>query len=508
MISIEIIKKEIENFTILPQIYKKIKVTEMMPVYINKTLDYCNIGVFPALISNCYISQALDSNKWDLSYEDGYPGFSYINDNYIYSRTNTDNIEPLILLRDFQGIYKEQLEICEEFRLYHNLHTDDGKSYYKIKSNGSSSLVAKIELTEKEQTVSIRLFELKQFLAAKNMILSIQFDGKIYSPFSLEHLALDEINDTIVNLSENYSCIFKDTGNLLGPEYQSCLYLLGKIFINSFEKNKCGIWPYDEKKQYEDYIIGIDNNGNEIVVNSNPNDLGNFFQSNNDNPSYLTPVFFNKEVLDKYYKHSTTYNVEAGFVRCGGIWVLPIDNDIPNNKIVVWLGDLGRNLPYSEQKYWRGFNIVPDRGISRTFFSQQILAKWCASEQPDLVFKSKYYKLYDKSFKTLGWYFYLPLLHGDEHCFSDIKIPTSDENSEFDFLILCLTKCLIDSLNEKDMKKKLLPQDSDKPGIEKLICFLKGNKIVIEQENISFLKNLQALRSSLSAHRKGERFFK
>ena len=508
MISIEIIKKEIEKFKILPQLYKKIKVTEMIPVYINKTLDYCNIGVFPALISNCYISQALDSNKWDLSYEDGYPGFSYINDNYIYLRTNTDNIEPLILLRDFQGIYKEQLEICEEFRLYHNLHTDDGKSYYKIELDGSSSLVVKIELTENEQIVSIRLFELKQFLAAKNMILSIQFDGKIYSPFSLEHLALDEINDTIVNSTENYLCRLEDTGNLLGPEYQSCLYLSGKIFISSFEKNKCGIWPYDEKKKYEDYIIGIDDNGNEIIVNSNPNDLGNFFQSNNDNPSYLTPVFFNKEVLDKYYKHSTTYNVEAGFVRCGGLWGLPIDNDIPNNKIVVWLGDLGRNLPYSEQKYWRGFNIVPAGGISRTFFNQQIIAKWCASEQPDLVFKSKYYKLYDKSFKTLGWYFYLPLLHGDEHCFSDIKIPTSDENSEFDFLILCLTKCLIDSLNEKDMKKKLLPQDSDKPGIEKLICFLEGNKIVIEQENISFLKNLQALRSSLSAHRKGERFFK
>ena len=58
------------------------------------------------------------------------------------------------------------------------------------------------------------------------------------------------------------------------------------------------------------------------------------------------------------------------------------------------------------------------------------------------------------------------------------------------------------------MKKKLALQDFDKPGIEKLICFLEKNKIVIEQENISFLKNLQALRSSLSAHRKGERFFK
>ena len=147
MISIEIIKKGIEKLKILPQTYKKIKVTEMMSVYINKTLDYCNVGVFPALISNCYISQALDSNKWDLSYEDGYPGFSYINNNYIYLRTN---IEPLILLRDFQGIYKEQLEICEEFRLYHNLHTDDGKSYYKIELDGSSSLVVKIELTENE----------------------------------------------------------------------------------------------------------------------------------------------------------------------------------------------------------------------------------------------------------------------------------------------------------------------------------------------------------------------
>lgn len=508
MSSIEIIKKEIEKLKILPQTYKKIKVTEMLSVYINKTLDYCNIGVFPALISDCYISQALNSNNWDLSYGDGYPGFSCINDNYIYSRTNTDNVEPLVLLRDFKGIYKEQLEVCEEFRLYHNLHTDDGKSYYKIESDGSSNLVAKIELTENKQIVSIRLFELKQFLAAKNMVLSIQFDGKIYSPFSLECLALSEINDIVANAIENYSYVLKDTANLLGSEYQSCSYLLGKVFIAPFGKSKCGIWPYNEKKKYEDYIIGIDDSGNEIIANSNPNDLGNFFQRNYENPSYLTPVFFNKEVLDKYYKHSNTYNVEAGFVRCGGLWGLPIDNDIPNNRIVVWLGDLGRNLPYLEQKYWRGFNVPPYGAISRTFFNQQILAKWCASEQPDLVFKSKYYKLYDKSFKTLGWYFYLPLLQGDEHCFSDIRIPTSDENSEFDSLILCLTKCLIDSLNERNMKKKLAMQDSDKPGIEKLICFLEGNKIVVDQENISFLKNLQALRSSLSAHRKGEKFLK
>ena len=103
MISIEIIKKEIEKFKILPQIYKKIKVTEMIPVYINKTLDYCNIGVFPALISNCYISQALDSNKWDLSYEDGYPGFSYINDNYIYS----EQILIILNLLFYYEIFKE-----------------------------------------------------------------------------------------------------------------------------------------------------------------------------------------------------------------------------------------------------------------------------------------------------------------------------------------------------------------------------------------------------------------
>jgi len=78
MSSIEIIKKEIEKLKILPQTYKKIKVTEMLSVYINKTLDYCNIGVFPALISDCYISQALNSNNWDLFYEDGYRVFFFI----------------------------------------------------------------------------------------------------------------------------------------------------------------------------------------------------------------------------------------------------------------------------------------------------------------------------------------------------------------------------------------------------------------------------------------------
>jgi hypothetical protein len=36
------------------------------------------------------------------------------------------------------------------------------------------------------------------------------------------------------------------------------------------EKEKCGIWPYEEEKQYAEFIIGFDENGEPVSYTCNP----------------------------------------------------------------------------------------------------------------------------------------------------------------------------------------------------------------------------------------------
>ncbi len=83
----------------------------------------------------------------------------------------------------------------------------------------------------------------------------------------------------------------------------------------------------------------------------------------------MTPVHFDKKVLDKYYGQPSKYSVEDSYLRCASLWGLQMDNH-HNNKVCVWLGDLGRDLPYQEQLHWRSHNIPPEGGVSKTYFKK------------------------------------------------------------------------------------------------------------------------------------------
>jgi hypothetical protein len=91
-----------------------------------------------------------------------------------------------------------------------------------------------------------------------------------------------------------------------------------------------------------------------------------------------------------------------------------------------------------------------------------------------------------------------------------IRIPATEEQSDFDELILALTKILVDSLNEKQLNK-LIPAE-DRPNIKgsigRLEKFLQVLNINDHEEHIGFLRKLQNLRSSGAAHRKGSGYQK
>ena len=166
-------------------------------------------------------------------------------------------------------------------------------------------------------------------------------------------------------------------------------------------------------------------------------------------------------VLDKYYNEPSKYTVEDSIVRCHSWGSLQIDNHHPD-KVCVFLDELGIYLPYTEQLHWRAHNILPEGGVSETFYGRMVQGEWASSDQPDLLFKQGYEQLQKACNECLGWQLLKPLDPGDEYRLQRLRIPTVNEESHFKDLVSDLTSVLIEALNEKRLKR--LDTESPKKG--------------------------------------------
>lgn len=84
---------------------------------------------------------------------------------------------------------------------------------------------------------------------------------------------------------------------------------------------------------------------------------------------YLTPVTFKKEVLQRYLAKPNLFEIREGYLGCRGLWGIEIDNH-HKDCVIVYLGDIGRDLPEQEQVYWKSFNIVGEESLSMEAFQR------------------------------------------------------------------------------------------------------------------------------------------
>jgi hypothetical protein len=127
----------------------------------------------------------------------------------------------------------------------------------------------------------------------------------------------------------------------------------------------------------------------------------------------LTPVFFRREVLGKYYADAHRYEIRDSHVFCGGAWSLRLDNNHPDY-VIVFLSDLG-HLPHKEQMYWQSYNVVPEGTISKTYRDRNILGLWVDPEAPDLLFKARYERFRRDWTKKFDWDLFKALRAADAH---------------------------------------------------------------------------------------------
>jgi hypothetical protein len=221
----------------------------------------------------------------------------------------------------------------------------------------------------------------------------------------------------------------------------------------------------------------------------------------------LTPVFFRREVLETYFAEPERYKVSDGRLHCLSLWSCQIDNDLKSH-VVVYLGDLGRDLPYEERLHWRRFNVPPEGKISETNFRRSFLAQFADAQAPDLVFRHEYASVMRDWEETQGWPLFLAPSPGDSHLLDTVRIPVTNSQVELDEQIGCLAKLLVDSLNEKELAARAGVLKDDSKGITKLDGFLGRTQFPQRQSFIGLLRDLQALRSTGSAHRKGSEYKK
>lgn len=493
---------------IIEELLPQIGTEQWQPLYWNRDHNPHRFGLWCALLENDAAARALESDSWDLMIGHGRPGFSQRwadgQKTTTYHRFGGDDgVRPLVLYREFAGAFPVYFEIDEEFRLYHGLAEDKERGLLlDFDFSGREIEVVRIQ----PRVITARLKYLRQFQAGLDLHLAVYIDSVRYSQVDIADVPDDQTRWELRDARNRWSLNVANFDFI--HRYATFSRLLGKTLLPPPPRTMAGIWPFEDQDDREvEFIIASDENGEAVEFTSNPDALANYFGANPDAPHYLTPVYFRREVLAKYYAEPERYTVSDGLLRCLSLWSCQIDNDL-DSYVVVFLGDLGRDLPYEERLHWRQFNVLPEGGVSETNFRRSFLAQFADAQASDLVFRHEYTRLASDWEQAFGWPLFLPPTAGDAHLLDTIRIPVTNSQVEMDEQVLHLTKLLIDFLNEKDIAARAGDLKEGVKGITKLDGFFEQTGFPERESIIQFLRALQELRSTGSGHRKGSAYEK
>lgn len=373
----------------------------------SKDINGASAAFWAALMPVENIDEAYRDYSWNSYIGTQCPGFIEYGDKITYEANplNFDSCLNIVQYREFYGIKPNYVEISEEFRLLNNLYHDINTNiFYEIEENGECTEVAKIINND---CAYIKLKSLMKFAAAKQMALLLFFDIRVKISGSLQKNGLKEFSTT-VNEDGLFFGLWGGEQRLL--ETYSYSILMGKRILLPKPVEECGYKPYsrNEENEYPEYIIGIDEYGEPRSYTSNPAKLTNYFGANPGAPHYLTPVFFKKEVLQRYLSRPNIFSVEAGYLRCQSLWGIEIDNE-HKDMVSVYLGDLGRDLPVQEHSHWKQYNIATDARLSTNAVKRDFLCAFTQPEISDLKFKSNFKQFVNTWREQYQWDLFLPL---------------------------------------------------------------------------------------------------
>jgi hypothetical protein len=461
-----------------------------------------NGGRFAAFATPNYRERAMQSATWDMSVGGGFPGFSQHHEDGEWVATyhrNVDgpDIEPLVLVQEMHGVVPDSYLISEEFRLLMHLWEDKATgNFYSVTDDGSKELA--IEFTR--QQIRVRTPLLRRYQAARQLDLLLFSDTRVFVDTEEQSEAFADLNEK--DHVENDSVVSVAVGDIGLGRRRLFSRLLVKRILAPPHQARSGIWPWDsDDEEYPEFTIDEDESGRPVKFTCEEAELANYFGKNPDAPHYLTPVFFKPEVLKRYYDDPSLYSITDGRLSCGHLWGVQIDNGNPA-VVMVFLGDIGRDIPSNHRDHWRAYNIAPISKMSESTFRRSFLAQAAETENPEHLFKNSYLAFQRGWIETWGWGLYREAEGSDTELIRRVRIPLNNTDTEFEAQLLSLAKLLVDLLNETAVAAGLQPVKEEK-GISKFKRFLEASGYPHADRDIAFLRRIQTLRSRIAAHTSG-----
>lgn len=402
---------------------------------------------------------------------------------------------PLVHVRNYNGPFPGTVELAEDFRLCFDLYEDAAKREFVTVDEVGDRVVA-------ARWIGDDLFVAKRFLrryqAARQLHLCLQFCVDRHGGDEIKHL--DPIN---VDIDEDTWRVAYHGAN--GHNFQRGRYftrLVGKRILAPPPIEQSDIAPYDAPRNYESFIIGNDEEGQPVTHTCDPDQLANYFGKNPDAPHYLTPVYFKADVLGKYYGDPDRYAVEDGYLRAIHSFGLRMDNGRAD-QVAVFLGDLGTDIPFREQQYWRAFNVASAEGLSEVAFRRSFLGQWVDSDRAEHRLSAAHAAVNEAWLERFGWPLYDPLHEHDAHLMSSLHVPTNPGLSQFGDQITRLATFAVGYLNEAGIVAAS-NGTSQSGGINKLELLLGEQGLPTDVCGV--LRRIQGARSRVATHRKGSDF--
>lgn len=180
-------------------------------------------------------------------------------------------------------------------------------------------------------------------------------------------------------------------------------------------------------------------------------------------PGFLTPVFFNIDVLLKF-DNSPDYRISFasktyGDIKKGDDYSIAFGIN-ENRKVIMWLGDIA-TLPENEQYYLRSENVVSDHSIGCEFYDGQIECIFTDLSPEDELIKNRS-QFHESAYKKFGQ----RLTHLDKETLTlieDLMPPVVETEKEIRHVIDLLNKINIESL-DSIVIGKLLQDRGIEPG--------------------------------------------
>jgi len=377
------------------------------------------------------------------------------------------------------------VEISQPFLWFWDAIRDNNDWFY-VDGAGREQPLIRTTIQGENHTVEVRALEFRRYLMQRGMLGVVQHDHVLWAsvpPFDL--------------LESNYEsewCKFTwhaAHGQPI-PKHPALSRLLGKNIVTGIPGRPVPAWLDYGNEVYEDFIIGVDDESGELISFScDPDEVSNYFGKNPDAPHYLTPVHFDQTVLDRYLDDPDRYTVTSTRLSALDMWSISIGRTSTGD-VDIYLGDLGRDMPWQEFHHWKSHNIPPRGRMNVDRYRRDFLGQFAGEQDPLDALRGSYRTVNDAAQATLGWPLFRQLGANDAVAFDKLHPPVLTTDRALDQPVLVLSKTLVDAIDSKSIKSLLAsPENQSLKLLEDLIVHFGG-----DASPVAPLRNLYRLRSS------------